>query len=54
MSDFRKTGGTSPGTNSNGAPLLGDSRDLFRPKASGGMLMAGSSMWGKQKTCAAG
>ena len=45
MSDFRKTGGTSPGTNSNGAPLLGDSRDLFRPKASDIPAQPGVYKW---------
>ena len=45
MSDFRKTGGTSLGTNSNGAPLLGDSRDLFRPKASDIPAQPGVYKW---------
>ena len=45
--------------NKNGAPLLGDSRDLFRPKTSdipasisGETAKAGSFMWARPKTCA--
>ena len=54
--------GTTTGVNKNGAPLLGDSRDLFRPKTSdiptqpgvysGGMATDGSSTWARPKTCA--
>lgn len=50
------------GVNKNGAPLLGDSRDLFRPKTSdipaqpgaisGETVKAGSFMWARPKTCA--
>ena len=45
MSEFRKTGDTPSETNPNGAPLLGDSRDLFRPKASDIPAQPGVYKW---------